>query len=41
MEWFSSCTNPSVVTSRYETVPPLDPFPVYDCQLDAGLPCST
>jgi hypothetical protein len=39
MEWFNACTNPSVVTSRYEVVPQLDPFPIYDCQLDAGLPC--
>ncbi len=38
MEWFNACTNPWIVTSRYEAVPPLDPFPVYDCGLDAGLP---
>src|ERR1700733_14250552 len=38
MEWFNACMNPSVVTSRYEAVPPLDTFPIYDCQLDAGLP---
>jgi hypothetical protein len=39
MEWFNACVNPSLVTSRYVTVPQLDPFPIYDCQLDAGLPC--
>jgi len=38
MEWFNACTNPSSVTSRYKSVPALDPFPIYDCQLDAGLP---
>ena len=38
MEWFNACVNPSVVTARYTAVPPLDPFPIYDCQLDAGLP---
>jgi hypothetical protein len=38
MEWFEACANPSVVTSRYEAVPPLDPFPIYDCQPDASMP---
>ncbi len=38
MEWFNACMNSSVVTSRYETVPPLDPFPIYDCILDPSLP---
>lgn len=38
MDWFNACMNPTVATSRYETVPPLDPFPIYDCQLNAGLP---
>jgi hypothetical protein len=38
MEWLNACTNPSVVTSRYAAVPPLDPFPVYDCQLDGFFP---
>jgi hypothetical protein len=38
MDWFNACTNPSAVTSLYAAVPPLDPFPIYDCQLDAGLP---
>ena len=38
MEWFNGCMNPSVVTSRYKAVPLLNPFPIYDCHLDAGLP---
>lgn len=38
MEWFNACDNPHVVTSRYDTVPLLDPFPIYDCELDPGLP---
>ncbi len=38
MEWFDSCTNPLTITSRYKVVPALDPFPIYDCQLDPGLP---
>jgi hypothetical protein len=38
MEWFNACMNPSVATSRYEAVPPLDPFPIYCFHLDAALP---
>jgi hypothetical protein len=38
MEWHDACIGSSLVTARYETVPPLDPFLVYDCQLEPGLP---
>ncbi|HEV8002179.1 MAG TPA: hypothetical protein VGP63_19980 [Planctomycetaceae bacterium] len=38
MEWFNACINPTLVTSRYAAVPPLDPFPIYECQVDAGFP---
>jgi hypothetical protein len=38
MEWLNACANPSAVTSRYQAVPPLDPFPIFECNLDAGLP---
>lgn len=38
MEWYDACIGSSLVTARYESVPPLDPFPVYDCQLEPGLP---
>lgn len=37
MEWFEACMDPSVATSRYAQVPALDPFPIFDCQLDPGL----
>src|SRR5438477_2513802 len=36
MDWFKACMTPAYITSRYETVPPLDPFPIYDCQLHDG-----
>lgn len=36
MEWFNACTNPWLVTSRYENVPALSPFPIYDCQFDGS-----
>lgn len=38
MEWYEACVGSFIVTDRYETVPSLDPFSVFDCQLDPGLP---
>jgi len=38
MQWHEACTGSSLVTTRYEAVPPLDSFPLYDCYLDPGLP---
>jgi hypothetical protein len=38
MEWFNACMNPSVVTSRYKSVPALDFFPIYYCELNPSAP---
>lgn len=38
MEWHDSCVSSSLVTTRYATVPPLEPFPIVDCSFEPGLP---
>ncbi|MCE9556352.1 MAG: hypothetical protein K8T91_23635 [Planctomycetes bacterium] len=37
MEWFDACVGSWLVTSRYEKVPALQPFSLYDFHLDPGI----
>lgn len=38
MEWYEVCHYPTTVTRRYEEVPALDPFPIFDWQVLSSRP---
>jgi|GEM_PF-583404 len=39
MEWYKACTGASAVLNRgYDSIPPLNPFPIGEVQIDPGLP---